>query len=635
MAGGKRRRSSGGGGAAQRGGRAAPAPAGGGGGAGGGPRCGVLLRPGAAGVALEGRAWVRVVRGRVALGGGAEAAAGAPPVPCGGARGFGAGVPVLRAAGGPEAAAAVELFDFPGGGAPAPADPAVAPAWLASVEAEGSVPWWVPGGGGAPPGGSTFRCTFLSGGPGASPALLAALEREPPRAWARGLEEAAEALERACLRGAPLRGRTAAVLGPKGAGKSALARLLVNRLLARCPCVAFVDTDCGQPEFTPPGLVSVTLVSQPVSGPPHLHPTFGAPAAAAGGAATARAFFVGDTTPRSDPGRYLALCAELRRFLEEGGAAAAAAHLAQQGRAGVDGRGADAARGRRGTWGSAALPVVVNTHGWVRGLGLDLLSDLLRALDPNVVLTLGQGPAAKDLPPGCFWGEADAGPGAGGAWVLALPAFGAGGGPDEGGASAPATPAEARGAMWLSFARACVGGEGGQDEVDGDGGASCSCPPLSSGCPGPRDYEAGATALARCPPLKAALDDLPVLDALGDAPLGDPASRLRALNCSLVGLLGEPPAAGGAAPCLGLALVRAVDPAAGGRVLLLSPCGDAEVEAGVRSLALGRLALPPALLQGGGFHSPYLALGSIQAVGSGSAAMRSRNNLQRAGGGGG
>ena len=49
-------------------------------------------------------------------------------------------------------------------------------------------------------------------------------------------------------------------------------------------------------------------------------------------------------------------------------------------------------------------------------------------------------------------------------------------------------------------------------------------------------------------------------DALGDAPLGDPASRLRALNCSLVGLLGEPPAAGGAAPCLGMALVHYTDP---------------------------------------------------------------------------
>ena len=98
--------------------------------------------------------------------------------------------------------------------------------------------------------------------------------------------------------------------------------------------------------------------------------------------------------------------------------------------------------------------MVVNTHGWVRGLGLDLLSDLLRALDPNVVLTLGQGPAAKDLPPGCFWGEADAGPGAGGAWVLALPAFGAGGGADEvGGTDDSAlwpTCVRGRGSIWMA-----------------------------------------------------------------------------------------------------------------------------------------------------------------------------------------
>ncbi|CAI7837329.1 unnamed protein product [Closterium sp. NIES-54] len=32
------------------------------------------------------------------------------------------------------------------------------------------------------------------------------------------------------------------------------------------PCVAFLDTDVGQPEFTPPGLVSLHLLSHPVFG---------------------------------------------------------------------------------------------------------------------------------------------------------------------------------------------------------------------------------------------------------------------------------------------------------------------------------------------------------------------------------
>jgi mRNA cleavage and polyadenylation factor CLP1 P-loop len=43
------------------------------------------------------------------------------------------------------------------------------------------------------------------------------------------------------------------VTGSKAAGKSTFSRLLVNSLLNRWPRVAYLDTDCGQPEFTAPG----------------------------------------------------------------------------------------------------------------------------------------------------------------------------------------------------------------------------------------------------------------------------------------------------------------------------------------------------------------------------------------------
>jgi len=61
-----------------------------------------------------------------------------------------------------------------------------------------------------------------------------------------------------------------AVTGSRGVGKSTLARLLVNALLGSAPCVAFLDTDLGQPEFTPSGGVpssqgvNVTLTSSRV-----------------------------------------------------------------------------------------------------------------------------------------------------------------------------------------------------------------------------------------------------------------------------------------------------------------------------------------------------------------------------------
>ena len=64
-----------------------------------------------------------------------------------------------------------------------------------------------------------------------------------------GIEEAATSLE-------PMGDLRVAVTGSRGIGKSTFARLLVNRLLNRFPCVALLDADPGQPEFTPPGLLS-------------------------------------------------------------------------------------------------------------------------------------------------------------------------------------------------------------------------------------------------------------------------------------------------------------------------------------------------------------------------------------------
>lgn len=54
---------------------------------------------------------------------------------------------------------------------------------------------------------------------------------------------------------AGLRGHAAAAIcGSKGTGKSSFGRLLLNNLLNTCREVAWLDTDCGQPEFTVPGL---------------------------------------------------------------------------------------------------------------------------------------------------------------------------------------------------------------------------------------------------------------------------------------------------------------------------------------------------------------------------------------------
>lgn len=62
-------------------------------------------------------------------------------------------------------------------------------------------------------------------------------------------QAAAELAARQAAAAAPV----VAIVGSKQTGKSTFARLLVNSLLNTWPIVAYLDTDCGQSEFTAPG----------------------------------------------------------------------------------------------------------------------------------------------------------------------------------------------------------------------------------------------------------------------------------------------------------------------------------------------------------------------------------------------
>ncbi|VEN43853.1 unnamed protein product [Callosobruchus maculatus] len=61
------------------------------------------------------------------------------------------------------------------------------------------------------------------------------------------------------------------VTGGRGVGKSMFVRYTINRLLGRFKKVRVVDLDPGQSMFTPPGMVSVLYVSEPVLGPSYTH----------------------------------------------------------------------------------------------------------------------------------------------------------------------------------------------------------------------------------------------------------------------------------------------------------------------------------------------------------------------------
>ncbi|KAF8451162.1 hypothetical protein L210DRAFT_3385834 [Boletus edulis BED1] len=135
------------------------------------------------------------------------------------------------------------------------------------------------------------------------------------------------------------------VKGPRKSGKSTLARTLVNRLLSRYRRVAFLECDLGQSEFTPGGLVALNLVENYVFGPPFTHASL-----------PYRAHYIGSTSPRASPSHYLH---SIQSLLET-------YRLDLQFPALID----DHPPGDERIY--DAIPLMVNTMGWNKGLGADL-----------------------------------------------------------------------------------------------------------------------------------------------------------------------------------------------------------------------------------------------------------------------
>mmetsp|Transcript_38173 Transcript_38173/g.107864 ORF Transcript_38173/g.107864 Transcript_38173/m.107864 type:complete len:565 (+) Transcript_38173:240-1934(+) len=362
-----------------------------------------------------------------------------------------------------------------------------------------------------------------------------------------------------------------AVAGSKGAGKSTFARLLVNTLLNRWPEVAYVDTDAGQPEFTPPGLVSVHMVRGLLVGPPHEHQR----------CSCKRAAFVGDISPASEPEGYLAAVTGLLAWV------------------------------RSPQSGFGAMPMVINTHGWVKGLGMDTLALILQAAQPSHVVQLACGVPSRDLPSGLWWAANDGAaenvcaeciPSAKSAAVrgkVAPP-------PDSTGRTA----AGDRALRWAAWAHLCSGP-----------GLSAGLALVGSESPGA--FSPAATLLAELPPYAVPLDAFPLRFRCSTVPKGE---ELTVANGAVVGLMGHA-SGGGGAPCLGLGLIRGID-APRGTMYILTPSPPG-VLAEVAELHVGVLEIPPQLLQCNRYSSPYLSAFCLAAEGTGAGKMKSRNSLVR------
>ncbi|KAK4131405.1 hypothetical protein BT67DRAFT_458017 [Trichocladium antarcticum] len=148
--------------------------------------------------------------------------------------------------------------------------------------------------------------------------------------------------------------------GPKSSGKSTFGRLLANRFItdrggARnrpWSSVMVLDLDPGQPEYSPPGVVSLSRISTPNLSPSFCHPTL-TPTQG-----QIRAHAIASVTPALDPSHFIECALDLFAHYQ---------------------RGPD-----------AKSPLIINTPGWVQGTGLDILSELITALRPTEVLYMSQ-----------------------------------------------------------------------------------------------------------------------------------------------------------------------------------------------------------------------------------------------------
>lgn len=154
--------------------------------------------------------------------------------------------------------------------------------------------------------------------------------------------------------------------------------------------MAYLDTDLGQPEFTTPGLVSLSVLSSPVlgtdssiveeslankkinPGPSFTHLSI--PIAA---------HFIGSTSPANDPDNYLSAISALIATYTTEIEYPLLDDLTKQVKI----------RDR--------IPLIINTQGWIKGLGLDLLNRIKDQIKPTHLFNF------KNLEENENWDQAD------------------------------------------------------------------------------------------------------------------------------------------------------------------------------------------------------------------------------------
>ncbi|XP_012080165.1 polynucleotide 5'-hydroxyl-kinase NOL9 isoform X2 [Jatropha curcas] len=166
----------------------------------------------------------------------------------------------------------------------------------------------------------------------------------------------------------------ALICGAKNCGKTIFSRYLLNNLLQRYRKVGYLDTDVGQAEFTTPGFLSLTVVDKLTLD--LTIPCLKTPE---------RCFFFGDVSSKRDPAMYLKYISMLYDYYRKEYCAFNNGECPTK----------------------AELPLVVNTPGWVKGVGYDILVDMVKFIAPTHVVKINTSSERKNLPAGAFWLDDD------------------------------------------------------------------------------------------------------------------------------------------------------------------------------------------------------------------------------------
>ncbi|XP_062207380.1 polynucleotide 5'-hydroxyl-kinase NOL9-like [Phragmites australis] len=334
------------------------------------------------------------------------------------------------------------------------------------------------------------------------------------------------------------------VCGPKNSGKSTFSRLLLNALLPRYGRVGYLDTDVGQPEFAPPGCLAFHVVDEAIAD--LLNPTL---------REAERCCFFGDISSKRDPEAYLNCLFHLYNYFVE--------------------------KYRRDV-NEMLLPLIVNTPGWVKGAGFDMLVEMLRCICPTIVVQIRITTQSKNLPDGMFW--------------------------LDGGQTGPkminvnAAFRDASNRSLLIQKDSCGMRERRLVEY------LKQCFPTNISLTTNKEL---AYALASLPPYQVPFSDVTVMHLHCEVPAGE---IWHSLNATIVGLaVSNASEATGSIPCcVGLGIVRGVD-VQKGLLYVITPVPLQRLQS-VDLLLQGLIEIPTSLLQVRGCVSPYMSTNVLHKI---------------------